>query len=431
MSYPRNDPENPSVNAGIDSDRFLTDWGTFALTSEIILLLPPGCRAATFDISAAYRLTPISPLQQNALCISWKGKIYVDRALMFGLSSSAGVFGSVADMLVAIYRAAGFWPILKWVDDFLVIQHPDAVWTEDDFVQLTAQFGVPWAQDKTRPLATRQQYIGFIWDLEQKTVALPPGKLEAALSLVATWTDPTARFKANDAAHFHGKMVHVSSIFPLIRPFLRSFARFAASFHSARAALHPPRQLRKDAERIHELLSCLPNELPLESAEPLDLAWWGDASTSFGVGVTVGSLWNMWAWTPGFRVGPGRGFDIGWAEAAAVELGLLMIIHHGLLASRPVAQSRLLVRSDNSGVVAVLNSGRSRSTHTNDVLRRIYLLCAHHRVHLTAIYVPSRDNVTDALSRGDAQGFLNAFPLATTRSPMPLPAHFSPYLQLS
>jgi hypothetical protein len=41
--------------------------------------------------------------------------VHVDRAVMFGLSSSAGVFGSVADMLVVIYQAAGFGPLMKWL----------------------------------------------------------------------------------------------------------------------------------------------------------------------------------------------------------------------------------------------------------------------------------------------------------------------------
>jgi hypothetical protein len=34
----------------------------------------------------------------------WKGLVYVDRAVMFGLASSAGVFGAIADMLVAILQ---------------------------------------------------------------------------------------------------------------------------------------------------------------------------------------------------------------------------------------------------------------------------------------------------------------------------------------
>ena len=108
LSYPRNKPHLQSVNAGINSNDFPTKWGTFDIAAATILTLPQGCVAATFDITAAYRLMLTCPEQQHSLCVFWKDKVYVDRAVMFGLSSSAGVFGSIADMLVAIYRAAGF-----------------------------------------------------------------------------------------------------------------------------------------------------------------------------------------------------------------------------------------------------------------------------------------------------------------------------------
>ena len=69
MSYPRNHPSITSVNHGINSDDFPTAWGTFDDTAALILSLPAGCLAATFDISAAYRLTPIRPDQQHHLCV--------------------------------------------------------------------------------------------------------------------------------------------------------------------------------------------------------------------------------------------------------------------------------------------------------------------------------------------------------------------------
>ncbi|OSC96257.1 hypothetical protein PYCCODRAFT_1343752, partial [Trametes coccinea BRFM310] len=53
--------------------------------------------------------------------------------------------------------------------------------------------------------------------------------------------------------------------------------------------------------------------------EPADIGWWGDASSSFGIGVVVSQFWGVWV-----SVGPGQRFNIGWAEAVAVELGLLM-----------------------------------------------------------------------------------------------------------
>ena len=89
--------------------------------------------------------------------MSWKGLVYVDQAVMFGLSSSVGVFGTIGDMLVTIYEKAGFSPIIKWVNNFFVIRCPGQVWMEQDFVDLTGYFGVPWSTKKMRLLATVQR----------------------------------------------------------------------------------------------------------------------------------------------------------------------------------------------------------------------------------------------------------------------------------
>jgi hypothetical protein len=212
MSFPRNDPDTPSVNSGVDPDDFPTAWGTFESTAVLVLSLPPGCMAATFDISAAYRLAPIRPDQQNSLCILWMGKVYVDRAVMFGLTSSAGVFGSIADMLVDIYCKAGFDAIRKWVDDFFVIRFPHQSWTEEEFMELTGSVGVPWSLKKMCPLAVTQRYIGFMWNLDTKTVALPEEKVQATHRLLHEWLQEGASFTAHEAASAHGRLVHISCI---------------------------------------------------------------------------------------------------------------------------------------------------------------------------------------------------------------------------
>ena len=61
MSYPHHIQVTPSVNAGVNSDDFPTAWGSFNQMASLILSLPPGCLAATFDISVAYCITPIHP----------------------------------------------------------------------------------------------------------------------------------------------------------------------------------------------------------------------------------------------------------------------------------------------------------------------------------------------------------------------------------
>ncbi len=230
----------------MDADEFPTEWGTFDSVSALLLSLPPGCKAATFDVSAAYRITPVRPPQQNALCVFWKGKVYVDRALCFGLASSAGVFGSIADMLVAIYEAHGFGPIRKWVDDFFVVRLPHHSYTEHDFMSLTGPAGVPWSIPKTRDFAEQQRFIGFIWDLALLTVAMPVEKLDAVMQLVRDWLAPGFKAQRQHAARLHGKLVYVATIFPLLRPFIRSASLFLKNFKSSRAFLRATSALQAD-----------------------------------------------------------------------------------------------------------------------------------------------------------------------------------------
>jgi hypothetical protein len=51
MSYLHTPSGVTSVNQGIDLDAFPTAWGSFDATTALILSIPTGCVAATFDIS--------------------------------------------------------------------------------------------------------------------------------------------------------------------------------------------------------------------------------------------------------------------------------------------------------------------------------------------------------------------------------------------
>ena len=428
LSFPRHPCAIPSINSQIDSDDFPTDWGTFDITSRLILSLPVGCKAATFDISSAYRITPVRPDQQWALVIHWEDKFFVDRALPFGLASSAGVFGSIADLLVDLYNHSMlFGPMVKWVDDFLVILLPNQSWSESDFMSYTAKFGVPWSERKLRPLRQVQRYIGFDWDLSRKSVSLPEEKRTAILNLIDHWTTSSERFSVNDSLTLHGRLVFMASIFYLIRPYLHSIIEFSKSFRDPRASLHPSRSVKKDLEWIRFLLQILPITMPLSLPEPVDLGWWGDASTSFGIGVVIGTSWAGWKWASGFQPASSSRFNIGWAEAVAVELGVLLLIHLGL--HQHSSSRQFLVRSDNSGVVEIIRKGRCRSKESNNVLKRIYHSLAEEKISIKSELVQSRENISDALSRGDIPSFLSGFPAATTKILLVPPPHLALKLQ--
>ena len=428
LSFPRDPSSVASINSQINSNDFPTAWGTFDITSSLILSLPEGCMAATFDISAAYRITPVRPDQQWALVVHWKDDFFVDRALPFGLASSAGIFGWVADLLVDLYVHSGqFGPLVKWVDDFFAVRLPHQSWTETDFTSHTAMFGVPWSLKKLRALNVIQWYIGFDWDLTTKSVSLPEEKKNSILTLITLWLASNGRFTVKDAQSLHGKLVFIASIFYLIRPYLPSIVHFAESFRDPRAKLHPPRSVHRDLEWIRFLLHVLPVSMPLSLPEPVDLNWWGDASTSFGIGIVIDDHWAAWQWAPPFQPSPTSVFNIGWAEAVAVELGVRLLTHLNLH-HHPQGR-RYLVRSDNMGVIEIIKKGRCRSTASNEVLKIIYRLLAESKISLQAQYVQSHENLADPISRGKISSFLRRFPKAVHKISLTPPSHLQSKLQ--
>jgi hypothetical protein len=63
----------------------------------------------------------------------------------------------------------------------------------------------------------------------------------------------------------------------------------------------------------------------------------------------------------------------------------------------PAQNTVYLVRSDNAGIVAVANKGRSRSAQTNAILKHVYHLQADNSIRLHTTFVPTCTNVMDAL----------------------------------
>ena len=271
---------------------------------------------------------------------------------MFGLLLSTGVFGAIANMLVNIYITAGFGPLTKWTNNFFVIRLPSLSWTESNFINLKVDIGIPWSMEKLCPLSLTQQYIGFDWNLPVKIVSVPPEKLSQIQASLCHWSLEETTVMEHNAASLHGELVHISHIYPLIWPFLCSLSHFSQGFKSHQAYLHSPPPMMADLEWISTLLEILPSKLPLAHATPVDLEWWGDASTSFGIGVTIKHFWAVWQWAPGVMVGQKCQFDIGWAEAVAVKMALCFAIQEGLLSA-----GFYLIQSDNTRVVAALNNG--------------------------------------------------------------------------
>ena len=71
------------------------------------IALGRGSLIAKIDIKSAYRLIPICPRDKKWLGMEWRGEVYMDGMLPFGLRSAPKIFNAVADGLEWCVARAG------------------------------------------------------------------------------------------------------------------------------------------------------------------------------------------------------------------------------------------------------------------------------------------------------------------------------------
>jgi hypothetical protein len=237
-SYPRNNPDIPSVNSVVDSDLFPCEWGTFSACYLLVARAPEGTQVATFDVKSAFRNIPIIPEQRRFVATQVDGLIHLDPCVNFGFCASGGIFGRVADALMKIFRFKGIDELLKWVDDFIFFRYgkrrnANGEWeysyTEKIIWDIAAELGWPWAPEKFVPFRQVFTYLGFEWDLQKKTVCLPESKKAKYLAKLEPWITGYAASK-QETETVIGTLNHVTLAVPHASSRLPSLYRFRASF---------------------------------------------------------------------------------------------------------------------------------------------------------------------------------------------------------
>ena len=117
-----------------------------------------------------------------------------------------------------------------------------------------------------------------------------------------------------------------------------------------------------------------------------------DASTSWGIGIVVGGRWAAFELLNGWKV---EGRDICWLETVAVEILIYILEAMG------INNMTLLIHSDNQGTIGSLGKGHSRNFHINLSIRHAYVILASHFITPELIYIASKNNPADPISRGE------------------------------
>jgi hypothetical protein len=265
-------------------------------------------------------------------------------------------------------------------------------YADADIDALSNHLGIRWEPSKTVPFGTEIPYLGFLWNLEARTVCLLEKKRVKYLMAINEWEEKRTH-DLLETQQLHGKLQHESLVILPGRAYLTSMEAMLATCHNRPFLPRtPPRDTSSDLGWWKQRLSQPDLPQPIPEPKPLtDHRAYSDASSEIGIGIVIGLRWQAWRLAPRWK-SQGRG--ILWAEAVGFEL---LVIYLLTVSSKG---DHLQVYGDNRGVVEGWRKKSSPNKPTNKVFRRILDVTEKGDRTVHTRYVPSATNPADGPSRG-------------------------------
>ena len=151
----------------------------------------------TLDI-ANHCTCPIHPEHKQWFILQGPEGFYTDGCCPFGCSSSSSNAGMIGNASVDIWQKEGVTPIVKFEDDLNIFclpitggPNPDGTLTPYTYaydcpqaLSRIASLCIPWHPDKGQDFAFSFTYLGFFWNIQNKTVPLHDHKHKKFLNHV-------------------------------------------------------------------------------------------------------------------------------------------------------------------------------------------------------------------------------------------------------
>ena len=398
-------PRNASINDGINKDMCSISYITIDQIVDELIHLGPGAQMAKVDIKQAYRIIPVHPDDRHLLAVQWEGQTLVDKVLPFGLRSAPLIFTAVADALQWIMTKKGVCPVFHYLDDFITLGSPQSdqcLRNLQRLVYTCKQLGVPLEEEKCEGPAPILTFLGMELDSNKMEIRLPLDKLERLRKLLAEWEGRKAG-KKRELLSLIGYLQHASKAVRQGRSFLRRLITLST------------------------MVEKLDNFVRLNISARSDIWWWSvfaaqwngtsmlvrfdkanphflvtsDASGNWGCGAFQGAAWFQFQWPETM------------AKSHISVREMIPVVLSAALWGQHWTNKSVRFLSDNSAVVALINSGSSRENSLMHLMRCLSFVMAKYNFVVSAAHIKGAHNdLADALSRDNKAYFLSNYPQA-------------------
>ena len=179
-------PLGKSVDDGISSELASLSYISIDEIARLVASMGRGTLLAKMDIHNAYRMVPVHPEDRALLGMRWKGMVYVDTRLPFGLWSAPKIFTAVADALEWCFRRQGVRHVGHYLDDY-IMGEPGTMECAANMATIMntcSRLGVPIAPGKCEGPSMCITYLGIELDTQSMELRLPAEKLKRVKAVV-------------------------------------------------------------------------------------------------------------------------------------------------------------------------------------------------------------------------------------------------------
>lgn len=411
----------PSINSLIPAPDFSMRYASIDHAISLIRLAGRGAWLAKADITSAFKVLPIRPDFWRYFGVCWKDSYYFAVRLTFGCRSSPKIFDSLSEALCWVLVNNHKLPyVLHLLDDFLVVTPPSSP-PRFGISTLTAAFsdlGVPLSEEKTLGPCTTIEFLGINLDSVSFQASLPLEKVQR-ISLLLSNFILAEKCSKRQLLALLGHLNYAIRIIPQGKPFLSSLLATAAAARSLHDKVSLDATCRLEMRLWKQFLDSW-NGISFFYddfvSRPEDIQLFTDAAPSVGFGGFYQGKWFAATWPPEILA-----VSSGVPSSALFEIYPIVIA--AILWGHEWSGKCILIHSDNSSVVEIINKGRSRRPTVSQFLQKLTLVSACNQFIIKAAHVPGHHNlIADALSRFAFQKFRRLAPNSDAH-PTPIPPY--------
>ena len=227
-------PAGHSVNDSIPANLCSLQYAGVMDAVRIIRALGRDTQMVKLDLKDAYRIIPIHPADYPLLGTRWHGRIYIDRALPFGLRSAPKIFSAVADVIAWVLFSRGIQQQLHYLDDFLFMETSNSgssSTVRQTALEILGQLGIPVATHKTVGPTSALTFLGILINSHTFELQLPTEKLLRTQQLLSQWSHRKSCTR-KELESLLGYLSHAATVTPQGRTFLRSLFSLLSHIHA-------------------------------------------------------------------------------------------------------------------------------------------------------------------------------------------------------